>query len=183
MNILYAGVDNPVSIRVSGRSSTAITATITKGVISGSGSEFIVRVDEPGRVTINVYEKMNGGKPKFIDSVVMRVKEIPKPTAFVARKKNGDTISLKKLNDVAYVIPMYENLDFDLKMVIDSFALTILAHGSTEFYFSTTCKITPQMKAGFMKLRSGDKLIFERIYCRIPGENGRSIEPLILTVE
>ena len=89
MNVLYIGVDNPISISVPGANSKDIEASMTNGTLKKvKDGEYIATVTKPGKSVISVAAVV-GGKKMNMGSMDYRVKTIPKPTAKVGNYEGG----------------------------------------------------------------------------------------------
>jgi gliding motility-associated protein GldM len=79
MNVLYIGVDNPMSISVPGVSSDKVRASISGGgsLSGGAGGKYIAKVNAPGKVTISITAE-TGGKQTNMGSFEYRVKRVAK---------------------------------------------------------------------------------------------------------
>ena len=86
MNVLYAGIDNPISISVPGVPMNAVQATMTNGTLSRSGDTWIAR---PGKVgseaEISVSATLDG-RSQNVGSMKFRVRKLPDPTPYIAIK-------------------------------------------------------------------------------------------------
>lgn len=96
MNVLYAGIDNPISISVPGVPMTAVQATMTNGTLTRNGDSWIAR---PGKVgteaEISVTATLDG-KSQNVGSMKFRVRKLPDPTPFISIKgDDGSTIQYK----------------------------------------------------------------------------------------
>ena len=96
MNVLYAGIDNPISISVPGVPMTAVQATMTNGTLTRSGDTWIAR---PGKVgteaEISVTATMDG-RSQSVGSMKFRVRKLPDPSPYIAIKgDDGTTIQYK----------------------------------------------------------------------------------------
>lgn len=84
MNVLYAGIDNPISISVPGVPMTAIQATMSNGTLTRSGDSWIAR---PGKVgteaEISVSATLDG-RSQNVGSMKFRVRKLPDPTPFIS---------------------------------------------------------------------------------------------------
>ena len=88
MNVLYIGVDNPMSISAGSAGREKMQVAITNGAISSAGGDrFIAKPTSPGTAKINV--TVNGHTTPF----EMRVKRLPDPNAFVGQSKGGSVQS------------------------------------------------------------------------------------------
>ena len=96
MNVLYAGIDNPISISVPGVPMTAIQASMTNGTLTRSGDSWIAR---PGKVgseaEISVTATVDG-RSQTVGSMKFRVRKLPDPTPFIAiRNEDGTSVHYK----------------------------------------------------------------------------------------
>ena len=91
MNVLYAGIDNPLSISVPGFSSDQIVASINHGKIVGKGNgQFSVKPpvsNLPSTGKINVAVRV-GDETKPMGSFPIRFKRVPNPKARIAGKSS-----------------------------------------------------------------------------------------------
>jgi gliding motility-associated protein GldM len=88
MNVLYIGVDNPMSISAGSTGREHMTVGITSGSITSAGGDrYIAKPTAPGTAKINV--TVNGKTTPF----EMRVKRLPDPNAFVGQSKGGSVQS------------------------------------------------------------------------------------------
>jgi gliding motility-associated protein GldM len=84
MNVLYIGVENPMSISAGSAGREKMQVGITNGSISSAGGDrYIAKPKEAGTAKINV--TVNGKTTPF----EMRVKRLPDPSAFVGGKPGG----------------------------------------------------------------------------------------------
>ncbi|MEP7280233.1 MAG: gliding motility protein GldM [Bacteroidota bacterium] len=89
MNVLYIGVDNPMTISAGSAGLEKMQVNIGgNGTITSVGNgRFIAKPSSPGTAKINV--TVNGKTTPF----EMRVKRLPDPNAFVGQSKGGSTSS------------------------------------------------------------------------------------------
>lgn len=84
MNVLYAGIDNPISISVPGVPMTAVQASMSNGTLTRSGDNWIAR---PGKVgteaEITVTANLDG-RSQTVGSMKFRVRKLPDPTPFIS---------------------------------------------------------------------------------------------------
>src|SRR5690606_16795271 len=89
MNVLYIGVNNPVSVSAPGTPTDKINVSMSGGSISGSGGKYNVRVTSPGTARISVSAEVAPGKTQTLSTTEFRVKRIPDPIAKFAGKTGG----------------------------------------------------------------------------------------------
>lgn len=84
MNVLYAGIDNPISISVPGVAMNGISATMTNGTLSRNGDRWIARPATVGKdATITVTANIDGRSTTVANST-FRVRKLPDPTPYIA---------------------------------------------------------------------------------------------------
>lgn len=94
MNVLYIGVENPMSISVPGVADANVTATVSGGGASlvkdaklGS-SKYIAKATTQGEATIAITAKLDG-KSVPMGQFKYGVKRVPDPVAMINGKKGG----------------------------------------------------------------------------------------------
>ena len=77
MNVLYAGIDNPISIAVPGIPMSSINASMTNGSLTRNGDKWIARPAQVGSdAEITVTARLEGGNQR-ISSTTFRVRRLP----------------------------------------------------------------------------------------------------------
>lgn len=124
MNVLYIGVDNPVSIAASNAADDKITVTISggDGNISKIGPGlYNVHVSFlTDECMINVY--VDG---KLTGTSNFRVRKLPVPEATIANLKSGSNIPADVFRKQAGVGILFEGSPFEMNYSITSFTLTM----------------------------------------------------------
>lgn len=123
LNVLYLGVDNPISI-FSPVGFDQTTVTMTNGTITGSGSSRIVRPKERGEAVITIHA---GGK---ITSYQYRVKVIPDPVFKVGSGKYEINLNEFKAQEVCRA--EMKDFGFDIKYKVISATVTFYKNGFDE---------------------------------------------------
>ncbi len=114
MNVLYIGVDNPLTI-TAGVGAEKVNATFSGGAIERvSGAKWVARPKTPGVQTINV---IVDGKAT---PVTYRVKYLPDPAAFVANKRGGP-IPASELKAQGGIIARLMDSDFEAAFRVTSY--------------------------------------------------------------
>ncbi len=84
MNVLYAGIDNPISISVPGVPMEQITATISNGTLTRNGNLWVARVSKVGgEADISVSAQVEG-RTMAVGAMKFRIRKLPDPTAYLA---------------------------------------------------------------------------------------------------
>lgn len=106
MNVLYAGIDNPISIAVPGISSENVTAQMTNGVLSKRGKEWVAHPNRVGeKSVISVMVRLSNGSTMKMAEKELRVRALPDPMSYIeytdgqgsTRKFKGGKINKKDL--------------------------------------------------------------------------------------
>lgn len=86
MNVLYAGIDNPISISVPGVPVNSTGATMTNGTLVRKGDGWVARPAKIGEnATITVTADIDGRRQN-VSSTTFRVRRLPDPVAFISYK-------------------------------------------------------------------------------------------------
>ena len=86
MNVLYAGINNPISIAVPGVPQGSISATMTNGTLTKSGDGWIAHPSKVGaECVITVTAEMDGQRTN-VGGTTFRVRKLPDPTPFITYK-------------------------------------------------------------------------------------------------
>jgi gliding motility-associated protein GldM len=123
MNVLYVGVDNPISIAASGGGDDKVQASITGGGGSiqkvGPG-KYVARVSsvtDDCRITVSVDGKVAGASS-------FRVRTIPAPVATVGGFASGDNVNAGAFRSQAGVGAYIKDFPFELKYSVVSFVIS-----------------------------------------------------------
>lgn len=123
MNVLYIGVDNPITIAASGGGDDKVQATISGGGGSltrvGNG-KYIARVSsvtDNARITVTMDGKVSGASE-------FRVRTIPEAQAYVGGKPSGENIAAGAFKAQGGVGAGIKNFPFDLEYNVVSFTFT-----------------------------------------------------------
>ncbi|MBK9512267.1 MAG: gliding motility protein GldM [Flavobacteriales bacterium] len=84
MNVFYRGVDNPVSISVSGYSDKDIVPSATNGSLSKGSEGFIFRPGKESEALIGATVSNPDGSKKAMPGMKFRVKNVPNPSPYFA---------------------------------------------------------------------------------------------------
>jgi gliding motility-associated protein GldM len=123
MNVLYVGVDNPVTIAASGGGDDKIVATITGG--SGSlnrigNGKYIARVNsvtDDCKITVTVDGKVAGASQ-------FRVRTVPDAQAYVGAKISGSQMTAAEFKAQPGVAAGIKDFPFELSYQVVSFTFT-----------------------------------------------------------
>lgn len=183
MNVFYVGVPNPVSVSAPGVASEDVEVsapglTFRPGKKTGEYVVTASRATGKNGVDVTVKNKNGGtvlGKSNF------RVKRLPDPIAMVLGQKEG-LISKGKLKVATRVDAKMENFDFELKVTVASFTMTVNMGGDLIEMKATGNKLNAQMKSMLSKVKKGSRVYFENVKVRMPGGT-RSVPSIVFKVK
>ncbi|MEG1545002.1 MAG: gliding motility protein GldM, partial [Tannerellaceae bacterium] len=97
MNVLYAGIANPIRIAVPGVPSGNVTATMTNGSLTRKGDLWEARPSKVGtEAIVSVQAKMADGRSVEMAKTTFRVRALPDPLPYIEYKdQNGNPRKFK----------------------------------------------------------------------------------------
>ena len=153
MNVVYRGVDNPVSVSLPGVSDNNLKVSALNATLTGGKGKFIVKPGKGKEVTINVSAKLSSGKT-VNSKATFRTKNLP-PASGSIRGQFG-TISMPKLSlSNIEVAAAYEDFVFDLKLTVKSFNLFVPGQLSVQVEGN---KLSAAAKKVLNKAKRGDRI-------------------------
>lgn len=174
MNVLYIGYPNQITVSASGVGAEKIDVRVTGG---GGRAEKTA----PGKFTVHVSQQSDDcvvtayADGKAIGSSVFRTRQMPDPIATVGGKQSGEYVNAATLAAQGGVGAYIQNFPLNLKYNVVSFD----AVGTDEDgnIMTKPCQgnaFTTDARNMIRKMRSGDILTIEKIYCT--GPDGRRIK-------
>jgi gliding motility-associated protein GldM len=194
MNVLYAGIENPIDISVPGVGSDKVRAimkngTIDKGKLKNTKGEFFPgdwkaqpANEAVGQIAQIIVSAEINGKLQQFPPRDFRIKPIPKPVATFANKSGEVKITKDELLAQQAVFANLEGFDFDLRYNITEFKMTINVQGFDRTEPSTNNRLTDKQKALLSGLTKGKKLIIEGVKAVGPNKVPQELAPIIITV-
>ena len=176
MNVLYIGVNNPISVSAPGTPTDKVNVSMSGGSISGSAGKYNVRVSSPGTARISVSAEVAPGKTQTLSSTEFRVKRIPDPTAQFAGKTGGSmaTVALKAQNAL---FAKLDNFDFDATFKITKFSMIIAKPRADAIVLSTSGNnLSSAMRSALNGITPGTRVIFDNIIAVGPRRNTASTQ-------
>nr|6EY5_A Chain A, T9SS component cytoplasmic membrane protein PorM [Porphyromonas gingivalis]6EY5_B Chain B, T9SS component cytoplasmic membrane protein PorM [Porphyromonas gingivalis] len=96
MNVLYAGIDNPINIAVPGVAQQNVSATINNGTLTRRGNLWIARPTKVGSEAIISVTAQSGGRTIQMAKTTLRVRALPDPLPYIEYKDvQGNTKRFK----------------------------------------------------------------------------------------
>ncbi|MCC7301250.1 MAG: gliding motility protein GldM [Bacteroidia bacterium] len=186
MNVLYIGVDNPISVSVPGVPAEKVRAVCTAGSLSPSGKkgDFVCRVKGGAKCNITVSADF-GGTSKPMGNFEFRIKPVPDPVANFAGKRAGDpnmAVSKSAVLAAQGVLAEMVNFDFDLKFKVVSFEMSMTINGVEATAKSNGNMVSPEQKTYMTKVKAGSKIYIDNVKVVGPDGTMRTIPGLSIKV-
>ena len=181
MNVLYKGVENPLSISVPGIPENKITVK-APGIRKVKSGKYVIDVTNyQGRtVDILVSWKLPTGAVKS-DKKTFRVKNIPKPLGSIAGKT--DYVKLPRHNlEVSRVKAVLPDFDFDLKLAVTGFEFK--APGQPTIHVNGA-RLNDRAKSALRRVRRGQTVQIYGIKTRLLGKSNyktKEATPILIEI-
>ena len=186
MNVLYQGIQNPLDISVPGVSSDKLAVRMTNGEVKRGKyknfrGDYVAQPRTVGQNAQIIVSANIDGKVMTFPAVDFRVRPLPDPEARFANMKEGTVLrSVAAAQQV--VTAVLENFEFDITYTITGFTVSVNDKGYEITAESSNNRLTQKQKDLIGNLRTGQKLIIERIRATGPDGKARDLNPIILKV-
>lgn len=124
MNVVYRGLDNPMTISMAGISPTKLKATAAGSTISGRGASYMLKPGKGKTVSINVTGTTDSGETIKSPAVEFRIKDIPQAMASI-RGEYGAVKMPKSSLGKSTVTAGLPDFVFDLDLKVSSFKVKV----------------------------------------------------------
>jgi len=189
MNVLYAGINNPISISVPGVPMNAVQATMTNGTLTRNGDTWIAH---PGKVgteaEISVSAQLEG-RTQNVGSMKFRVRKLPDPTAYIPmRDGSGNPVHYKgsprRISKAALMAASGLGAAIDDDILNVSYSVVSFS----TIFFDSMGNAIPEVSAGssfsarqkeqFRRLKPGKSFFISNIKAKGPDGITRDISPM-----
>lgn len=187
MDVVYGGLENPLSIAISDILPENVYLTTNKGLIKGMNGNYVLWVpfDEKGTVEIDILANISGKIAK-ISTRTFRILEVPKPVAYFGSKTGGE-ISKGEIMLVNFINAALYDFTFEgLKYTVTKYKFVYTTKkGKKSAVFETNGPaLTTEMKDALKSSKKGDMIIISEIYVNFPGSSEiRLPGSIVLTVK
>lgn len=191
MNVLYAGIDNPISIAVPGIPSNAISATMTNGTLTRSGETWIAKPAKVGEECAVTVTATSGGTSQTMATTSFRVRKLPDPAPYIEYKDAKGNPDRYKGGPVGKAILLAADelsaaIDDDMLNVaykVVSFRTVIYdSMGNAIPEVSDGAKFSERQKASFRRLARGKRVLITDVQALGPDGIQRKIAPMDVIV-
>ncbi|MCH4824424.1 gliding motility protein GldM [Gramella lutea] len=178
MNVVYRGVQNPMTISIPGVSNVSANAPGLRN--AGGTGKYLMDVTtlQAREVTISVSGELPGGKT-VSDKKTFRVKDIPRPVGTI-RGEDGAVSMQRNSLEIATVGANLPDFDFDLNLNVTGFKFkvpgqpTIIVNGS---------RLDDRAKAALRRAGRGESVQIYDINASLAGNSGyklKKVAPVVI---
>jgi gliding motility-associated protein GldM len=191
MNVMYAGIPNPIDVSVPGVSPNNIKVSVQNGQLTSERVKnsrgqvfkgmYSVKPNGPNQnVQILVSANINGKMVSYAP-YEFRVKRLPRPVAQFAQKSEG---ALDKAVAAAQqgVFAIMPDFDFDLTYRVTGFTILYSDKGSDFEETSSSNNLTAAQKGLINRLTRGKNLIIKDIKAVGPDGVTQDLSPVVLKI-
>lgn len=181
MNVLYIGLDNPISITVGDARPGSVSASMTNGSLSAQGQgKYVAKPTQPGKAVIsargtNASGASTGGEMEF------RVMRVPDPVPTLGGKLKGGTIQKGTLRAQTGIVALLENFAFDARFTVVGYDFILSTNEIFRVNGNNGPIIGDQVKNLINRAQPKDIAIFDNI--RVKGPDGTTRKLPSLTFE
>jgi len=168
MNVLYAGINNKLSISVPGVPNNQISANISNGSLSRSGDIWVARPTAIGQPCVVTVSATMDGKSRVVTTSTFRVRPLPEARAFILytdnngverRYKGGTGFSKAKLLSTSGIIAALDDDLLEVDFTVLSFKTTIYdSMGNSKDEISQGSKFSDNQLLQIRSLSRGKRL-------------------------
>lgn len=192
MNVLYAGINNPISISVPGVAQNAVSATMTNGSLTRSGDHWNAHPTRVGAECVITVTATFEGRSQTVSTSTFRVRKLPDPTAYIAYKDSkGNENHYKGSKPFAKSLLLAANgldaaIDDDLLnvhySVVDFETIVFDSMGNAMPEKSAGSRFSERQKTSFRRLSRGKRFYITRIRAKGPDGIVRDLSPMEVIV-
>ncbi|QTE21926.1 gliding motility protein GldM [Polaribacter cellanae] len=174
MNVVYRGLQNPISVSLPGVSGNNLKVSATGGRLTGSNSKYSFSPGSGKIATINVSAKLSSGKT-VNSKAIFRIKDIP--AAMGSARGQFGVVRMPKGSlantPIGAGLPDFE---FDLKLKVNSFKVKVPGQVTV---LVTGTRFNAAAKKALGKARRGDVITIYDINASIVGNSSYKLQKVI----
>lgn len=192
MNVLYAGIDNPIGISVPGVPMSSVNASMTNGSLVRSGDHWVARPQGVGKEAVVTVTATIDGRQTNVGTTTFRVRKLPDPTAFIAFRdskgntdhyKGGKPFSKTLLLAAPGLEAAIDDGLLDTKFRVTGFETVIFdSMGNALPEVSSGANFSSRQKEAFKRLKRGQRFYISRIKAIGPDGITRELSPMEVIV-
>lgn len=187
MNVMYAGIKNPISISVPGVPLSSVNASMTNGSLTREGDHWVARPTAIGTDAVITVSANVDGRQQTMNTTRFKVRKLPDPTGYIQigndRYKGGRPIAKASLMNAKGIGAAIDDGLLDV-------AFNVL--GFETVFFDQLGNAIPEVSAGanfsqrqleqMRRLSRGKRFYISRIRAKGPDGVERQLSPIEVIV-
>ena len=187
MNVLYAGIDNPISISVPGMPMSQVEASMTNGSLTRNGDTWIAKPTTVGTEAVITVTAVVDGNKQVVNTSAFRVRKLPDPTPYIAfghdKYLGGKPLAKGSLLQAPGIGAAIDDGLLDIKFTVLSFETVFFDQmGNAMPELSNGSNFSERQKAQMKSLSRGKRFYISRIKAKGPDGITRDLSPIEVIV-
>lgn len=192
MNVMYAGIENPLSISVPGIAASQVSASMSNGVLARRSLSWVAKPTEVGKDAVITVTANQNGKQMTISQTTFKVRRLPDPTPYIIYKdaagaehryKGGTPIPKAALLNAGGVRAAIDDGLLNVEFQVKSFRMDIFdSMGNDIPEDSQTAQYSERQKIAIQRLQRGKKFFITRVKAVGPDGIERTLTPIEVIV-
>lgn len=180
MNVMYIGVDNPVTISASGYNIEDVAIAMPGGNFTKTGAgKYDVRVDKIAELEYTI-SAGKGGQRSTLEKGKIRTKYVPDPMATMLGQHSG-SMNAGRAKSALGIIPELKDFVFDLRFEVVSFTFYwIDSEGETLVTGNQTGRFNDAVRGYMARSKAGDRWIMDNVKVMGPDKRERVINSITI---
>jgi len=194
MNVLYAGIDNPVSISVPGVANANVSATMTNGTLIRKGDSWVARPANVGQEAVITVNAEMDGRRMDMSRTNFRVRKLPDPTPFIIytdaqgnrdRYRSGSGgIAKATLRQSPGIEAAIDDELLDIAFNVESFETVFFdSMGNASIERSNGAAFSQRQLDRFARMRPGQRFYISAVRASGPDGIVRTLTPIEVIVK
>lgn len=189
MNVLYAGIDNPVAIAVPGFAPSGVNASMTGGTLTRTASGWVARpTPEAREAQITVTVDAPRTPRRQVAAIQFKVRPLPDPAAYIAlgadkRYRGGKPVAKADLMAASGLGAAIDDGILDIDFRVDGFETVFFdSMGNAMPEVSDGARFSRRQIESIRRLQRGKRFFISRIRATGPDGTSRTLAPVEVLV-
>lgn len=189
MNVLYAGINNPISISVPGVPMNAVQATMTNGTLTRNGDVWVAHPGKVGSEAVISVSAQLDGRTQQVGSMTFRVRKLPDPLPYLAVKDgSGNVVHYKGTPRRISKAALMASDGIGAAIDDDILNVTYTVVSFSTYFFDSMGNAIPEVSNGthfssrqkeqFRRLKPGKSFFISNVKAKGPDGITRDIPPM-----
>lgn len=188
MNVMYAGIDNPISISVPGVASSQISASMTNGTLTRTATGWVAKPSTVGKDAVITVTASQNGRSVNVSQMAFRVRRLPDPTPYIAYKdaagntqhyKGSAPISKTALLNAGGIKAAIDDGLLNVEFKVKSFRIDIFdSMGNDIPEDSQSADFSERQRSKIREMQRGKKFFITRVKAVGPDGIERTLSPI-----